>query len=256
MRYLLTLVVSVFILRGTPVEGIVVGNPCEAAGAGGIALAVESERFEDTFDRDEVRSQRYLAKLTYGLAPRLDVFVKLGTGALHVSPEGESSSSTFAGDAQLALGGGVRAETSRFRSLGGCRLFTSLQYLQFTSEGEFLREETHKDWTWDERLVTSYDWREVGVSAGLCRAFGKGSLYGGLAFTHVTGSIEREQFVLSEGSSMKVGEGREDFSEGLGSGIFVGLDFALSGALRFSTEYQLNDRHHGTLFVGLSERME
>jgi hypothetical protein len=225
-------------------------------GKGGISLGLESERFEDVFESDEVSSQRYLAKLTYGLAANIDVFAKIGTGALSVIPAGATPESQFTGDSRVAVGGGVRLESRRMPSLWGCRFFSTLQWLQFDSDGEFLRQETHKDYTWEERLETSYTWREIGAAVGLSRAFEKATVYGGLAFTHIGGQIHRNQYVLSENGALKVGEGTEDFTEGPGSGLFLGADFPLSSTLQFSTEYQLNDRKHGTLFFGISERMD
>jgi len=256
MRSLLAVAVVLWMIHGAPVEAVVVGNPSAANGRGDLALGLESERFKDRFDRDEVRSQRYLAKLIYGLTDHVNLFAKGGTGALDVTPGTDDGSSDFEGDSRLAIGGGVRFETHRLASLAGCRLFTVLQWLQFSSEGEFLREHTYKDWTWEERIETCYRWRELGAAVGLGRDFRKVSVYAGLGLTRVTGTVDREQFVLSEDSSMKVGEGKETFDQGPGAGLFLGLDYTVSGTLQLSTEYRLVDGRHGSLFVGVSERMD
>lgn len=255
MKHVLAILVLGCMIHATA-EAVVVGNPCEAVGRGEVVFGLGSERFEDRFEGDLVRSQRYLAKLTYGVADRVDVFARLGTGSLNVIPEVASSSSEFSGDAQLAFGGGLRAETGKSPKLWGCRFFASLQWLEFDSEGEFLREETYKDYTWEERIATAYAWREIGAAAGVSRAFEKMSVYGGVAFTRISGQVDREQFVLSEERLVKVGEGREEFSQGPGTGLFFGLDYGLSGALMVNAEYQMNDRRHGSLFIGISEKME
>ncbi|GEM_PF-1735249 len=256
MKQLVAFVVSGFVLWGAAAEAVVVGNPGGVIGKGEIALGLESERFKDAFESDEVRSQRFLAKLTYGLTRNIDVFAKGGTGALNVDSPGVTNTSGFEGDSRMALGGGVRLESGAVPSLGNSRFFTSVQWLQFESRGEFVRRETYKGWTWDERLETSYRWREIGAAFGLARSFEKVSVYTGLAFTRVFGSVDREQFVLSEDTSVKVGDGEETFSEGPGTGLFLGFDFPLSPTFRLSTEYQLNDREHGSFFIGICERMD
>ena len=186
MKRLLAVMMSGFLVYAVPAGAVVVGNPSGAMGKGEISLGLESERFEDVFDTDEVCSQRYLAKMSYGLTGFMDVFARIGSGALNVMPEGSAAGSGFTGDSRIALGGGVRAETARVSGLGGCRFFTTVQWLQFNSAGEFLRELRHKDYTWEERLETSYRWREIGAAFGVSRAFKKVAIHGGLAFTRIT----------------------------------------------------------------------
>ncbi len=256
MRHLAAIVTTGFVLWAASAEALVVGNPASVIGKGEISLGLESERFEDAFGSDEIQSRRYLAKLTYGLTGHMDLFVKAGSGALNVSPLGLTASSVFEGDARMALGGGARMESDALPSLWNVRLFTALQWLQFDSNGEFLRQQTHKGWTWDERLETSYAWREIGAAFGMVRSFEKLSVYSGLAFTRISGTVDREQYVLSGDTSVKVGEGQQTFSEGPGVGLFLGVDVPLSGTLRMSSEYQMNGGDRASFFIGVSEKMD
>ncbi len=256
MKYLMALGVSGLVLWSAAAGAVVVGNPGGAIGKGEIALGLESERFEDAFEGDEVQSQRFLAKLTYGITRHIDLFAKAGTGALNVSPATVMSGSGFEGDSRVALGGGLRIESGVMHSLWNSRFFANVQWLRFESRGEFVREQTHKDWTWEERLETGYQWREIGTAFGLSRAFEKVSVYTGLAFTRISGNVDREQYVLSEDTSMKVGDGEEAFTEGPGAGLFLGVDIPLSPTFRVSTEYQMNDRSHGSFFIGICEKMD
>ena len=110
------------------------GDPGSVAGPGRFTLGVEYEFLERDVEFDapflgasgaELQSQRILFRGAYGIAPNLEVFLRLGPA------EAETDTPSVNGDFALAFGGGVKGVMLRGENWA---LGATAQMLYFNSE--------------------------------------------------------------------------------------------------------------------------
>jgi hypothetical protein len=171
------------------------GDPGSVAAPGRFTLGVEYEFLERDVEFDapflgasgaELESQRLLFRGAYGIAPNLEVFLRLGPA------EAETNTPNVNGDFSLAFGGGVKGVMLRGENWA---LGATLQMLYFNSEngGEV-------------------DVFELDAAIGASFAMGPAAPYAGLVMQWSQGEV------TTAGAS-------QDFEQENLIGIFFGINY-------------------------------
>lgn len=220
------------------------GSPAGNAGKENYAVTVEYEEQKKKVGDDDASSWRWLTRIAWGPAEKVDLYARIGAANLKVDTR---DFDTFNGEASAAYGLGIRYATP-LSTKHNLLIMGDFQYLGFTSKGEMTMERSDIHGDYSDKWVNKYWWGEYQVSALVVWQRSIWIPYGGLGLTWVDGKVDKNYF--QNGYHLKTET--SEFSEMAIAEFVLGMDFPLRGTARFSWEA----RYGGgdiSYFMGLNE---
>ncbi len=230
------------------------GNPVSVPSQGGFVIGIETEHVVTPIGNDAAESDRYLAKATYRLAPRMNLTFRAGAADIDVIGEIAGNRVALNTNPRFAWGGGVRIEPMCFSSGPNApRLVVAAEGLMLLSSGVGEMDLVFPSAVLRERFETDYSWRELQATAAIVFSTRLFAPYFGLAMRGVEGDVHRLQTDLSGTTPSIVADEREEFGSSISPYVLAGFDYRVGPYFNLSTEAVFrNDGDYG-FFVGFSE---
>lgn len=227
------------------------GNPASTIGKETYGITLEGEEQIKRLDGEIMRSRRYVGKIIWGMADRLDVYARLGASDLRVENPDYPDFKTA--PRSMTWGGGLRYLLAESDDLP-LEAYIDVQFLSFKAKASSDVEKTvsYGGWsdTYFEHHYTSYRYKEFQFSFITIWRHEVFSPYGGFALTNVSGHVDRK--VTSDVWEGVTEEGNDFREYGIAEAI-AGMDIDLGGTGRFSFEVRLSDDSDISYFIGVSE---
>ncbi|MFH1220154.1 MAG: hypothetical protein V1694_06835 [Candidatus Eisenbacteria bacterium] len=247
MRCLIIASIAATLLVPSLALGGSAGNPASNVGKENFGCSFEIENQVKSVDQDLTTSKRWLGKLTWGAADRIDIYAKLGASDLRVDV---ASTQDYEGKRGMTWGGGARcmvAEIERPK----IATYMDLQMLSFHTKGTVWKSFESDGYV--ERYDNRYKWNEVQFSFVAVWQREIFTPYVGFGITNVFGNVEKTVYRISGNVGEFYAHQTNDFREDAIPELILGVDFGVGGTGHLSGEIRYSEEEDISFFVGASE---
>ena len=223
----------------------VIGNPIPTIKPNGFQMGIEGDmvkrdvKIEDEEETEEVKSNRYMLKGTFGITDKINIYAKLGMadGKIDLPNEMDLDDDSFAvddfkGDLEFCYGAGLKALIYNQDNL---KLGFSFQLHNFKTEDnifegvEAIYVEDLDEWLYLNKIRLEIDWWEYDLAFGSSYDIqGNFTVYGGIMYSKLDGEmtvkIEASDFYGYTFSGSDKVDAEEDDS----FGVFLGGTFNIN----------------------------
>jgi len=223
------------------------GNPASTVGRENFGASVELESQIKNVDEVPASSTRYLVKLIWGAADRLDLYAKLGASDLQVDAPGAQD---YDGKRGMTWGGGARLAVYELPEYS-ISSYADLQFISFFTDGVVWR--SGEEDAYLEKFDDRYKWNEWQASFIAVWNHQVFSPYLGLGLTGASGNVTKDVYWVTGTEQTYKGGCNQEFETGVVPELIVGMDFGLGGTGTLSGEIRYSDDGDISFFVGASE---
>lgn len=213
---------------------------------GGTLVGFEIESMEDRLGDEDMRSIRYLGRITVPVRGPLVLSFRFGGSEIDVDSEIHGTPITFEGRPKLSLGLGAAVHAPL--PVERMSWFADAGILYSLSNGRTGFTTTVQSSTFHEEYENRYRWLEYQAGGGLHWEMPAGGAWLGLLGRTVDGKVWRETYQTGS----LVSSGSDDFSKAFELFAVGGFDFRLSGRMVLSVGGYARDgdRFSWTVSVG------
>jgi hypothetical protein len=223
------------------------GNPASTVGRENFGVTLEMENQIKNVDEVPASSKRFLTKMIWGAADRLDLYARLGASDLEIEVPGAQD---YHGKRGMTWGGGARFAVAELPAYS-ISAYADLQFLSFYTDGVVWRASEEDAYL--EKFADRYKWNEWQMSFVAVWSRPIFRPYLGLGITGASGNVTKDVYWVTATEETYQGQSYEEFSTGAVPELIMGIDFALGGTGTLSGEIRYSDDGDVSFFVGASE---
>ncbi|MFQ5863948.1 MAG: hypothetical protein ACE5IW_01835 [bacterium] len=196
-------------------------------------------------------SPRLLFKGNFGLVSFLDLFAEVGAAKITITIPG-GTPTRLDGKYQIAYGAGLNIRCFNLPR-HHFSIFINGQLFRFTSNPTSKDSKLVANNEVLQVLELRYDWREASLNTGFTKGWGVVKFYVGVNAKIVQRLETKIDKIVFDGVSESVFTQTGEYSSGLETSPFIGLDFDLPSRLTLSLEMVGRNGSDFAFYLGLSQ---